>query len=255
MYSLIDESKMDKFLVSVTSLKATLTPYTIAAIIPEHYTENTLKTLQAVGVSPIVVHNGTLYPYYRDLNIKQKEIFGMIDCGSLGYEKMMFVDYNVYFVKNVDELFDKVGGTITYNPYKPNSDHVSLWVYTPIPYSTQDLTANLPKGEITSARQWINSYYHISERAKVRLPIEYDINVFDMKDYLENPLFNKSNMKVFDVYNDSIDILDIESLLPYDYRVQQLIYDYIQQYNLIIGMYKQLYPELLSGLSVKEKNF
>lgn len=251
----MDESKMNKFLVSVTSLKATLTKEPIIAMIPEHYSQKTLKILQQLNVSPIVVHQGTLYPHYSKTDIKEKDIFGVIDCGTLGYDKMIYVDTNLYFMKNVDELFNKVGGTLSYNPFKPDTDHVSLWVYTPIPYTTNDIIAKIPKNEITSVKQWINDYYFIKDRAKTHLPIEYGVNIFDMKDYLDNPLFNKANMKIFDVYNNEKDILSIDSLISYDYRVQQLIYDYCQQYNLIIGMYKQLYPELTDELALKEIKF
>ena len=254
-YSLMDESKLNKLLVSITSLKATLTQASIAVILNEHYSERALRVVRMLGAAPIVVHQGVLYPHYSGTEIKDKELFGMIDCASLGYEKMIYVDTNLYFLRNVDELFDKVGGTLAYDPYNPTSDHIPLWVYTPVPYTTQDIIEKIQKNSITSVKQWINSYYFNSERPKTHLPIEYSTNIFGMIKYVDNPLFNRSNFKILDVYNEEKDILDIESLISYDYRIQQEISEYINQYNLIIGMYKQLYPDLLEGIDIKERNF
>lgn len=248
MYSLQNKEDLSKLVVSYASLRATNPVAPIGVLLSSDISEDIVAFLNQIGISPLI---GTYYDEFLsshpivDGPARQIVLYKQ-------FPTIIYLDLHTYILKNIDSLFGHLSGSMYHDPFN-RDDFLGIFVYNTTNFNMKEAFDS--DYNFHSIREEMEKWFDYEGREKLHLPIDFCTNIFRLKEYRDNPLFNMSSTKILVTYNPKLELTEQVDLYDFPTEIQPDLAECIRQYNLIINVYKRLYPNMADKLNYAQYRF
>lgn len=256
-YYIDRDEKISELLVSYTSLIATRPKYPIAVMTGKYVSERAIAFLRSLD---ILILDASFSDYSEIIYDEDGNVASYCNCsGKLAlynfqqFKKIVYIDTDTYITKNVDELFDLPDGSMARYCWderqisnggvivlEPNQKVVNMYQN----YFAKSREEG--RFEIPDDQELLWTYYKYNDRPELHLCYIYNVVASDLDRYKQSHLFDIGAVKIYHFVGTCYGkkVWDIPNIYLYNMDTQELIINYLKQWNLIITMYKKLYPDL-----------
>lgn len=267
VYYFSDSSKLSEFIVSYESLKATHPKYPVYCMLGEAcINQKFVNFLNSIGVGFLICDTPCSIAT-RDSSGSRTSTFdvmGKMDVFlQTQFDKIVCIDTDTYISKNIDELFNAPDGSMATHHDELSANgggcnsgvlviHPSVSTWNKLYGAIRDgFISN--KFEFKNDQDFLNYIYDYNNNPHLKLNYMYNLVFRLANEYIKNPLFDVSSVKIWHLCTPIVQKLeDVSTSRCFanrnelqDYSLTDEIFNkYTAFYNEIINKYKKLYPYL-----------
>ena len=265
-FYIYDDGRLPELIFGIDSLRKTNPKYPIACMIGREVSQQTIDFL--INDLGITVLDGTPWDLSEKIYDENGNLVSDCNCsGKLNlyrfqqFDKIVYLDTDIWVKQNIDELFDLPDGSMArYCWDEQQRTNGGVIVMVPNNNTINEFTEYLEKCKtelgyfnIPDDQEWMLKKYN----SVPRLNYCYNVVASDMYRYLDNCLFDEGAVKLYHFVGTcwGVKLWQANTVRLYNEACQELMYNYIEEFNKVIKEYVNKYPDMKSLLTNKVEGY